>query len=228
VLGQENAGSSQIIAVGVQIATEGAEEDAFTVELLFSNPELDQDAVGLNSVHYLIQGSSRDWVFVTSSVLEERVTKIRRRWRLRSLSRNTEGVIFAGFLMTMTITVIKLLVSVAKSQVTSGDLLGKAIADGTVKTPLDALVVLQKAHESAQVTLLDLGGAIITGLAVGLLWFLACGFVKRYYPLYNFCWGDYVSEFERKESIRKNVLVVVVIGLVISITGSVIANFIRH
>jgi hypothetical protein len=49
-------------------------------------------------------------------------------------------------------------------------------------------------------------------------------FLLRYYPVYNFCWGEYAEEFQRKESRRQFWLVIIIIGLVVSFLGSMFAN----
>ncbi|MDD5087494.1 MAG: hypothetical protein PHI18_01680, partial [bacterium] len=48
--------------------------------------------------------------------------------------------------------------------------------------------------------------------------------LQRLYPLYNFCWGDYVDHFRRRETTRKWVLSVIVVGVVVSFIGSLLAS----
>lgn len=53
-----------------------------------------------------------------------------------------------------------------------------------------------------------------------LLWLL----LQRFYPLYNFVWGDYLDVFDRNTGVLKVVFVVVIIGIVVSTIGGLIAN----
>lgn len=48
--------------------------------------------------------------------------------------------------------------------------------------------------------------------------------VDKYYPVYNFCWGDYIEYFEQTERGRSFILGAVVLGLILSILGGIIAN----
>jgi hypothetical protein len=52
-------------------------------------------------------------------------------------------------------------------------------------------------------------------------------FITIYYPAFNFCWGDYAEEFRKKESVRRFLLVVVLIGVIVSFIGGILANFIK-
>ncbi|HYT40832.1 MAG TPA: hypothetical protein VEP90_00670, partial [Methylomirabilota bacterium] len=47
-----------------------------------------------------------------------------------------------------------------------------------------------------------------------------------FFPPYNFCWGDYLTTFQKKQSTGKYILTVVIFGLVLSVAGSIIATLI--
>lgn len=50
-------------------------------------------------------------------------------------------------------------------------------------------------------------------------------FFLKYYLVYNFRWGEYLEKFNKWESFRKTVFIVVVIGIVVSTIGGIIANY---
>ena len=68
---------------------------------------------------------------------------------------------------------------------------------------------------------------IIFGLIPPLLIYLTRTFLVLFYPTYNFCWGDYLEVFRKKESVRKFILVGIFIAVIVSFVGSVLANFIK-
>jgi hypothetical protein len=76
VLSQENSGSGQIVKLRVACES-GAPPNTTVVVLEFINADA-EDEPGYISMRFLIRGQSRDWVFVTSTMIEERITKIRR------------------------------------------------------------------------------------------------------------------------------------------------------
>jgi hypothetical protein len=95
-----------------------------------------------------------------------------------------------------------------------GAALEEAWKSGRLKDPVEAIVMAERLKDQAlraQMPALGrqvlLGGVVVFGLG------LISYFLVLYYPVYNFCWGDYLDIFQRKESRRKFILVVVIIGV---------------
>jgi hypothetical protein len=65
--------------------------------------------------------------------------------------------------------------------------------------------------------------AVLTLLPVSTL-ILVKLFAQRYFPLYNFCWGDYAEMFRRREAAGKYILSSILLALVLSVLGSLIAE----
>jgi hypothetical protein len=65
---------------------------------------------------------------------------------------------------------------------------------------------------------------IIMGSAIIIL-LISYVYIKVLFPIHNFCWGDYLESFKRKESTRKTVNTVIIIGLIISTVGGILANW---
>lgn len=76
VLKQENEGSANIRRLEIK-ATQENNEKITQIKLEFENIDSD-DAYGEKPIKHNIKGQSRDWVFVTSSLIEERITKIKK------------------------------------------------------------------------------------------------------------------------------------------------------
>ena len=49
--------------------------------------------------------------------------------------------------------------------------------------------------------------------------------IARYFPIYNFCWGDYTEVFKKREAARTFWLVIIGIGFLVSVMGSIVANY---
>jgi len=176
---------------------------------------------------------SRDWVFVTSTLLEERIAKIKR-FSFNQLNiRGTRGL-FLRILLTLIVLSgmwVVLLVSVVatSSYHKPSAVLEEARKANQISDPIDAMIVLERAKEGVQAELKSLRLFTIPILIlVGLIIVLVAtfAFLWRFYPIYNFCWGDYLPLFQRKESVRKFVLLSVLLGVIISCIGSILANMV--
>jgi hypothetical protein len=202
-----------------------------TVVVQFINVDAEEEP-GYVAVRFLIRGQSRDWVFVTSTILEERITKIR---RLTLNQFNFKGSARAlwGLLIPL-LVLLSLLVGMFwalrdLNKVHPGTVLEEAWKSGKVKDPIEAMIMVEKLRDIAFAQS-DLNSTmallkppiIVAGIAL-LLVFIGY-FLIRYYPAYNFCWGDYLDVFQRKESRRKFILVVVVVGVLVSFVGGILAN----
>ena len=73
VLSQENFGSGSIVRLNMGVSGAG-DESANRIRVEFNN--VDEEA-SVESIKYTIFGDDRDWVFVTSSQIEERIGKLR-------------------------------------------------------------------------------------------------------------------------------------------------------
>src|SRR4051812_19145601 len=80
VLSQENTGSGEIVRLKLEFRkakTPYRIRGEFGVMLEFINVDVEDEPRSI-AIRFSIDGQTRDWVFVTSTVLEERVTKIKR------------------------------------------------------------------------------------------------------------------------------------------------------
>ena len=50
--------------------------------------------------------------------------------------------------------------------------------------------------------------------------------MNKFYPLYNFCWGDYLEEFNRIEKRRNVILWFIVSTLILGVVINLISNYI--
>jgi hypothetical protein len=104
VLQQENSGSGLIVRLRYELLSTSVSPD-YSCSIEFINADLDEES-GLTSIKVAVRASDRDWVFVTSSQLRERVDKIKR-FALNQLgSKGGPGRTFFRLLSPLIITVV--------------------------------------------------------------------------------------------------------------------------
>lgn len=227
VLGQENEGSKKIISL--QIA--GNDELNNTASVDFYN--IDSDNIETEySIKYNIRSTDRDWVFVTSSQLEERISKIKRMdfSPKKGKSNSTSKLFYTLALFVVTLVMmVTLLNSITKHKDYLTNI-KQRYEQGLIKSDGELIIALEEA-KNKQIQDLDFvhifyyPGIILGGLIILLICYSV--YMWKLFPLYNFCWGDYLDVFKKKETTRKTFNTVVIIGLLISIVGGIIANFLN-
>jgi hypothetical protein len=230
VLALENGGSSQITRLNYHHQTEREEppKQPTIASIEFINADSD-DATGYTSMRFHVHGDNRDWVFVTSSQLEERCERLRRFALNQLISKGPLAIVFRLVSpMIMLLALLGMMLSLGRSidsRPQTSMLLEEAIKAGTVKEPIDAILFVERQRDTVKLTkdilpvkyLIFLVSLILILIGVSL-------FLIRYYPVYNFCWGEYADEFQRKETRRQFWLIIIIIGVVVSFLGSILAN----
>ncbi|MCB4800272.1 hypothetical protein [Neotamlana laminarinivorans] len=219
ILSLENSGSALIIEL--KITSEIKESRKVVLE--FTNADSNNISTEI-SIRYNISGLTRDWVFITSSLLDERIKKIRR-WNINYNSKNKRYRFFITMSVPLAMTIALMFTLFTGNSNRENTI--KEIRDdyesGKLTEPIEALLRIQESGQSIETVepmkyaFIALGG-IFTVLLIIYFYFL------KLYPVYNFCWGDYLESFKKKESLRKTINTVVIIGLVISVIGGLIAN----
>lgn len=225
VFSQENEGSKKIISVVII----GQDQLDNSISVDFYNTDSD-NIHSDHSIRYSIKSTDRDWVFVTSSQLEERIQKIKRHnFSLKNdkiFSRLFWPLIpFLGGFIVLFI----MLGSIADRDDYLPEIKERYLK-GEIKGTDELLFTLEEAKNKK---MQDLGFADLffyPGLTFGILIALYLFFhfyIWKFYPLYNFCWGDYLDIYKKKETARKTFNTVVIIGLLVSIIGGIISNYLN-
>lgn len=225
VLEQENEGSKKITSL--EVTGKDQLENAISID--FHN--IDSDNIQSdNSIKYNIRSTDRDWVFVTSSQIEERINKIKRTNFSIGKNKLLSRLLFPIILLVVTLVMMLSLVTSISNRTSYLPEIRLKYENGKIKST-DELILLLEEAKDAQVERLDtidifyLPGIILGGLIV----IIICLYVYTWklYPMYNFCWGEYLDVFKKKETSRKTFNTVVIIGLIVSIAGGIIANYLN-
>lgn len=227
VLSQENFGSGSIIRLGMELS-DAEEKPSNLIGVQFTNTD-EADDPPYYPISYFVRGQDRDWVFVTSSQIDERIGKIKRfSWsRIRARPR---GSFPNSFLIAVIVGLMLGLGMMLGAQHTR-DLrmeteLNAIEQNLKVSSPSDiANLILRIARLNARET--SVPNAVnewflVVGIGLPILLILA-GFCLQYFrPRFNFLWGDYVAIYERRQSRGK----FIVVGVILAVLIGVLANFI--
>lgn len=224
VLGQENEGSKKIISLEVN----GSDQLDNIISIDFYNTDSDNIQSDY-SVKYNIRSTDRDWVFVTSSQLEERIQKIKRQ---NFSPKGKYSSRFFSLIIPLIVTLV-FMISMLSNIVNREDYLPnikEMYKRGEIKNTNELIFIFEEAkHKQMQDLnfgeMFYLPGIFIGGLIILFISFYL--YVWKLYPLYNFCWGDYLEVFKKKETARKTFNTVVIIGLLVSVIGGIISNFLN-
>ena len=224
----ENVGAKHIVRMRISFESEKDNPPRIlsipdhVISLSFTNTEENKDE---RTISYAVRGSDRDWVFVTASELEERIAKVKSFSPRTLFSRFSSGLVIAlifslSFMASIYFATTPRHYSTAQTMETQW----KA---GTLRDPIEAIIIQQKSIETMEQNRSGrLSFLLLIGLPIAILTsLLALGGLGVYlYPAYVFCWGDYTKVFERRVQVRKYVFGVIVVGLIVGILASVIAN----
>ncbi|SRR6266481_467563 len=183
VLEHENCGSTQISRLECHLSNaniENGHDEPSNILLEFINADLD-DEPGNTSLRWHVFGHNRDWVFVTSSRLEDRFKQIKR-FSLNQISRRTFQIL--PLMLLQGIILITLLLSqwhpLHKPTLPS-EMLERAWHSGEIREPISAMVFLQaqieNRHQADEFSLLKplmfFMGLIVAAWGVW-LFFISC------------------------------------------------------
>lgn len=228
LLSWENAGSRRVVGLAMGFM-DRREKPQYVIHLHFADPgEEDEYLFGPVPIRYLVRGEDRDWVLVTSSELEERVSRVKSfAWPQFFLGKrgavSVSGIMSIVFLLFMVLSI-----HFASGSNRIADTMESRWKAGTLRDPVEAVVLMERAYELREVAV---PGALVKAAiyAVGAMAALVLIVVAAYYlyPAYVFCWGDAATAYQTRLSTRRWPFGVVVTGLLLSVLGSVIVERLR-
>lgn len=278
ILNLENHGRGKIIALSMEffhLETRVNKEDEDGknkakvynyIEVLFNDCSK-EPIRDYYAIYCRIFGESRDWTHLTSSIIQERIDKIKRRSYWLNLLRYPTNLISLLFVLAFVIGIVadthyqsiikddnvirrdiqsttdslyslsyyeemKLL----KDTLRSNNYIDFYVSFSDIRSGLsksnrfyrDSLIRVHEMEVKEKRNIIakfyDLFPSNALGLYVGLfsavIFSLSYVFLKEYYPLYNFVWGDYEQVFEKKKSVLRYLLYTVCLGILLSILAN--------
>lgn len=226
IFDQENWGSAAIRVVSLTCRAK-TEAPKTKITVRFADPDAMDEKLS-SSIFYEIEGEDRDWVFVASSQLSERIARVE---RFNMASIGTDRRLFPPILMLiLTLGMLSGVFfvrdpSVGASQVALHHL-RDAWKSGTLRDPVDAILsaeeaILNNRSDRFGSNLLLIPMLIVPGCLIGVL-LGGLLFMRYAFPAYNFVWGEYQREYEK----RKGRVRFIGIGIVLTIVLGIVANLV--
>lgn len=276
ILEEENYGSGKITNLSAIIEKKDQkkssdqsfdEEDDSEQEIIklhFNNT--DDSPLGENyySISYYVKGTTRDWVFTTSSMLDERILKVKKQNYIASYLKSTSlfgfgflWFFFFIFIAAMTSNDVSLEDYAVNRPGLENEIITKleALKDtNSFKSSIDAVigiklieeqekkrnkVIVEKWENDRQewysTQLKDNSNsfwsdlpwylrAIIVFILPIIVFYFLRSFYLNNYSHYNFIWGEYEVEYNKKRKKLNYVTNVVIGGIIISFIGGILAN----
>ena len=218
IMTQENIGSSAITRLGIRF-TDDNNPLLYDVTLRFIN--LDLEKYGSASISYTILGDDRDWVFIITSLLDERIKRIRR------FSINREqfvNVLFSIFFIILSLVPLTINAALKKNSLELNQLkiIEQNYKNGKIKNPIEALIEIERYKLDTNDTSIPMSSMAGFGLTIALI-IIGFGTFHYCFPSYNFCWGEYIAFKKRRENIGKFIILTVILGLVLGVLGNYIS-----
>jgi hypothetical protein len=225
---QENFGSGAITRLKLTLASL-SESPPVKLSVEFSITEDEPDE---RPIHYTVLGDDRDWVFVTSSQIDERLGKVRR-LNVNRLVQNRDFSRFS-FAILMLFAMGGIFFSLDRSSdesfkthLSSLTSIENDWKDGTLKDPVAAFLRLERERLNFRVLTpkvfyVPVIVAMITLLVMGLL-----ATAKYFWPPWNFLWGDYVAVYEKRRAYGRWIFGTLLFGLGSAVVTSIFVDSVR-
>jgi len=225
----ENIGSSSIVRLEIYI-TDDDETPHSYIRLKFMDVDSRSES-GEYSIEYTIGGDDRDWVFITSSQLDERIARIKR-FTLTSIFGSWKQFRFVQLVISLMMIVITVALFISlfinqdkKTQeiINAIDIIETRWKSGEINNIVNVFFELEREKTKLQSDIFDFFDFRIWSM-IGIVVLLAGIYIGwgYYIPGYNFLWGDYVKVFEKRKTTARFIL----IGIILTIIISILANYI--
>jgi len=231
VLEQENFGSSGILRLKMEVSDKD-ENASYMIGVQFS--KVDEDGINYFSsignydpIGYVVSGDDRDWVFVTSSQLDERIGKIKAfpASRFSSGARRSTFITLPLMIIPLVFLFMVLFADYRQGHLASEqlNLLENNWKSGIIKDSGELIIQTAKINlGSTKPPFNDIMLSITEIIGVYFILLLSGLCYLYFHPSYNFLWGDYLSDYEKRRS-RGNLLFV---GIILALVLCVLGNFI--
>jgi hypothetical protein len=217
---EDNLGSNKIIMLQVLTSNieitdkdfENQNDKNSIIRITFNNLNSENNSESY-AIRYKIGGFSRDWVMVTSSLIEERLTKLQRK-RLKLTTRSLIPIV-----MVMTLIMLLLMLPNNESVNSFSNKLSTIESNykaGKITNTNELIIAIEKAKDVKLNAYLSTKFIFMPVLLLALLLVndMKIFSFNRLYPLYNFCWGDYLDEYKKIEK-RRRFLIWLILGIII-------------
>lgn len=217
VFSLENAGLKCLKLISIKIHSESKEDFIY---LSFEDVNESNDT--WNSIKLDVYSSDRDWGFLTTSELEDRIIRV----KFFSFSHWWDQSVWTHVLMGLfTIFLLWIFNSHFVPDMDKSASLRLAYEAGDFKNTIEALIFLEERRE-ARSGYWYLGFLLVIILAPIFLTKLIGWLSKVVYKPYVFHWGDEISRHDKRMTLIKGFNIVIILGVVVSVLAAFISKII--
>jgi len=214
----ENWGSTAVTRVSISFR-EQQDQPKTRISVKFSDITEAQDS---ETIGYSLEGDDRDWVFVASSQLSERITRVDRFNAQKALASPITPLLAAiVFLVAMLSFSNRETDKALHSESAVVRQLQQERDAGVRLDPVDVILRVDESFDGIHVGAGEyIKGLGIPAVAIILIILAAKPMVNYVYPSYNFVWGEYQNEFEKRRGRTRFILV----GVLLTVALGILVN----
>jgi hypothetical protein len=139
----------------------------------------------------------------------------------------TQSIWFIGLTLAFGMGLAYFIFFMTQPSHQAGTLLEQAYRSGQITDPIQALIFVEKLQEKP---IFNFWGGVLAALvsfgAAPTAFWGTGKLLKWMLPSYNFYWGDYVAEFDKRKNILWVFWTVIVLGIIVSVISGVILKYI--
>jgi hypothetical protein len=238
----ENIGTSQIVRILLSLEN-SINNETSQIKIEFFDIE-GEGGTENESLKYIVSSNDRDWVFVTSSLIEERIQRLRKLSIFRPLasvaSKKTQKLFsvlaLPILLMIMMLFLTTFMISPQRIQ---DQRLGQIQEienqwkEGKITDSVQVFFELEKKKAKdieVETFTSRMYLFLLFPIVLFILNFLVARILAYYFPIYNFLWGDFQTNYEKNlrigYAIYSFIVIVLGVGLFLEVFGSYLSNLI--
>lgn len=219
ILALENGGAKRITRLNLEIA-DAANDPKTSIEVTFRNGA--ENPTSWISLALLVRGPQRDWAFLAADEIEERLKRLKcLPYEYLSNHRLLIPILMgAGMLLAFAFAPENAAVAKKLQE------LEASLASGQSLDPVKVIVQIERAKQArSTLSMVSLFlTAFVAPMAIG---YLLSALVPRFFRSYHFCWGEYLSLYEKRRARAKVFWIAGVLGVAASIIASLILKYFK-
>ncbi len=218
----DNVGSKKISQISLEIYDK---EKTHYSNVNFFDLKSEKDEK--NSINYKLSGDNRDYVFVLASELDDRINQFKKINMSNLVSDRFVPMLFVMALIPVLIilTFIKS-ADFKKAKIEFIEKISLENYTDTISGIKQLMFDIQlhqptRSSDSPEIIYISFGSIMLFFVS----YFILGYFLDKFFFPYNFVWGDYASEFEKRKKIRNGIFYTTIGGVLIGMIGSYIAGY---
>lgn len=217
VLSEENDGTESVVRLTITAKSSLDENNKIGISFNDVSQEINSDA---SPISYIVQADDKDWTFVTSSTIEERIGKVKTGKIPNGLMNNRLNSVTPLIFMVGAFAISFL----SFSNPEEGRVQKLQHIRDTSSSVIDYIhrVNLLQAQEMNRIAYAPLG--IVAFFIIIVFLMMIRRPIAKWYPHYTFYWGDNIKRYDRKIATIRFVSIGIVFTIIIGIAVNYLSD----